>query len=199
MIDEDSDMKEASASSSIASHPTLFKTDPGVPFHFLKHKRPSSSKQTDNSADSMLAGLESTFEKFSTEKIKEGLGGFLPNVPGHIDAPSITDDSLQSLIDKPPIGGRELLPFSESALQSFRLMPGRVPEGFEFMNRPPEVKHKKKKKHKHYDHDSSPKDQDGSHERKHKKRKREEGEGSSDKKKKEKKKKKKKKEQDSVT
>ena len=34
--------------------------------------------------------------------------------------------SLQSLIDKPPVGGRELAQLSESALQGFRLMPGSV-------------------------------------------------------------------------
>lgn len=35
-------------------------------------------------------------------------------------------NSLQGLIDKPPVGGRELAPLTEASLQGFRLMPGSV-------------------------------------------------------------------------
>ena len=167
----------------------IFKTDEGIPFHFLRRQRPAQPHGgTGNENQLQMFGLEDTYHKFCDRKIKDTLSSFLPNVPGYIGSSGTQDDTLQSLIDKPPIGGKELLPLREGALQGFRLMPGSVPEQFKFMNKP----HEKKKKKKHKYQEDSPKDGitsvDNNMDRKHKKRKHEEG----DKRKKEKKKKKKK-------
>lgn len=41
--------------------------------------------------------------------------------------------SLRSLIEKPPIGGKELLPLSQNQLSGFRLHPGPVRREFNFL------------------------------------------------------------------
>lgn len=72
-------------------------------------------------------GLEHSYSKFSGKKLKEQLSSFLPNLPGIIDAPGAQDNSsLRSIIDKPPIGGKELLPLTSVQLAGFRLHPGPV-------------------------------------------------------------------------
>merc|ERR1711915_493053 len=85
-----------------------FKTDPGIPFHLLKRKKASQNQETGSSNQLSVHGLDDMFNKFSDKTIKDGLSSFLPHLPGYIDAPGTADDSLQGLIDKPPIGGREL-------------------------------------------------------------------------------------------
>ncbi|XP_057295122.1 mediator of RNA polymerase II transcription subunit 19-B-like [Hydractinia symbiolongicarpus] len=169
-----------------------FTTDPGIPFHLLRRKKVTKPNNQGSSNQLALHGLDDMFNKFSDKNIKDGsqLSTFLPHLPGYIDAPGSNEDSLQGLIDKPPVGGRELVPLTEASLQGFRLMPGSVPDQFKFMNKPPE---KKKKKHKHKHHDEPPQNginvTESTREKKQKKRKKEDG---SDKKKKEKKKKRKK-------
>lgn len=72
-------------------------------------------------------GLEHSYTKFSGKKLKSELSSFLPNLPGIIDAPGSQDNSsLRSVIEKPPIGGKELLPLTSVQLAGFRLHPGPV-------------------------------------------------------------------------
>lgn len=72
-------------------------------------------------------GLEHSYTKFSGKKLKSELSSFLPNLPGIIDAPGSQDNSsLRSVIEKPPIVGKELLPLTSVQLAGFRLHPGPV-------------------------------------------------------------------------
>ncbi|KAL4224376.1 Mediator of RNA polymerase II transcription subunit 19 [Mactra antiquata] len=90
-------------------------------------------------------GLEHTYNKFCNKKGKEELSSFLPHLPGCIDTPGMQDNSsLHSLIEKPPITGKEINSLSNTALTSFRLHPGPLPEQYRFMSQMPT-----KKKHKH--------------------------------------------------
>jgi len=91
--------------------------------------------------------LEHSYHKFTSKKVKDELSAFLPNLPGNIDlAGSQDNSSLRSLIEKPPITGRELIPLSGHALVGFRLHPGPLSEQYRMMNQP--VQKKKHKKHK---------------------------------------------------
>lgn len=108
------------------------------------------------------------------------------------------NSSLRSIIEKPPIGGKELLPLSNVQLAGFRLHPGPLPEQYRYLNTTPARKHKNKyKKHRHKDSNvgNEPLSQtDASvelHEKKHKKQKRHEDEKSERKKRKKEKKRKK--------
>merc|ERR1711931_273870 len=72
-------------------------------------------------------GLEHSYNKFCGKKMKEDLSAFLPNLPGNIDIPSTSvndSSSFRSLIEKPPITGKEILPLQGSQLSGFRLHPG---------------------------------------------------------------------------
>lgn len=72
-------------------------------------------------------GLEHSYSKFSGKKLKEQLSSFLPTLPGVIDSPGQQDNSsLRSVIEKPPIVGKELLPLTSIQLDGFRLHPGPV-------------------------------------------------------------------------
>ena len=71
--------------------------------------------------------LEHSYNKFSGKKFKDSLSSFLPGLPGQIDSPGNTDNSsLRSIIEKPPIGGKELAFLNSSQLAGFRLHPGPV-------------------------------------------------------------------------
>lgn len=71
--------------------------------------------------------LEHSYNKFSGKKFKDSLSSFLPGLPGMIDTPGNTDNSsLRSIIEKPPIGGKELVFLNSSQLAGFRLHPGPV-------------------------------------------------------------------------
>eukprot|EP00058_Branchiostoma_floridae_P009367 XP_002594855.1 hypothetical protein BRAFLDRAFT_86022 [Branchiostoma floridae] len=95
-------------------------------------------------------GLEHSFHKFCGKKVKEPLSNFLPNLPGFIDTPGLQDgSSLRSLIEKPPIVGKELYQLSGPQLQGFRLHPGPIPEQYRLLHQQPPAKKKhKNKKHK---------------------------------------------------
>lgn len=97
--------------------------------------------------------LEHSYSKYSGKKVKEQLSSFLPNLPGVIDGPGQSDNSsLRSVIDKPPIVGKELLSLTSVQLAGFRLHPGPLPEQYRYLNTAPAKKHKNKhKKHKHKD------------------------------------------------
>lgn len=104
---------------------------------------------------------------------------------------------MRSVIEKPPIGGKELLPLTNVQLAGFRLHPGPLPEQYRNESTAPVRKHKKYKKHRHKDSSvpiptmmqtdlvTEP------HEKKHKKQKRHEDDKSERKKRKKEKKRKK--------
>ncbi|XP_033099516.1 mediator of RNA polymerase II transcription subunit 19-like [Anneissia japonica] len=88
--------------------------------------------------------LERTYQKFSSKKVKEQLSTFLPYIPGNIDIAGTQDSSsLQQLVDKPPIRGKEIVPLNNSALASFKLHPGSIPDQYKLLH------HQAPKKHKH--------------------------------------------------
>lgn len=167
------------------------------PFYLMKE--PPKSELTGATNLMVSYGLEHSYNKFSGRKVKDQLSAFLPNLPGNIDAPGDQDNSsLRSLIEKPPVGGKELLALTAAQLVGFRLHPGPLPEQYRMMSQQPQRKKHKHKKHKHKmgdtpNHESQQQENasDASHEKKHKKQKRHDEEKERKKKKKEKKKKKK--------
>jgi len=117
------------------------------PFYLTKDIPSYESELT--GATNLMAyhNLEHAYNKFcSGRKMKEQLSAFLPNLPGNIDTPGSSDNSsLRLLIERPPIGGKELLPLSQQQLAGFRLHPGPpLPEKYRLMNTPV-----RSKKHKH--------------------------------------------------
>ncbi|KRT80213.1 hypothetical protein AMK59_7752 [Oryctes borbonicus] len=170
---------------------------PSGPFYLMKEP-PVHSELT--GATNLMAyyGLEHSYSKFSGKKLKEQLSSFLPTLPGVIDAPGQQDNSsLRSVIEKPPIVGKELLPLTNVQLDGFRLHPGPLPEQYRYANQAPIKKHKNKhKKHKHKEgglpNQETPITEIGqdTHEKKHKKQKRHDEDKERRKKKKEKKRKK---------
>jgi len=156
--------------------------------------------------------LEHSYNKFSGKKFKDSLSSFLPNLPGLIDTPGSADNSsLRSVIDKPPIGGKELVFLNNQQLTGFRLHPGPLPEQYRMASMAPQKKKQKHKKHKK-SNEISMRDESGpvsgalagsaageggagsggeSYEKKHKKQKRHDSDDKDRKKKKKEKKKKK--------
>ncbi|KFM78233.1 Mediator of RNA polymerase II transcription subunit 19, partial [Stegodyphus mimosarum] len=166
------------------------------PFYLMKE--PPKSELTGATNLMSYYNLEHSYNKFCGRKMKDQLSAFLPNLPGNIDGPGNLDNSsLKSLIEKPPIGGKELLPLTGSQLSGFRLHPGPLPEQYRLMSQQPQKKKHKHKKHKHKAGDTPTQESqqdsnlEGPHEKKHKKQKRHDEEKEKKKKKKEKKKKKK--------
>ncbi|XP_044734583.1 mediator of RNA polymerase II transcription subunit 19 [Chrysoperla carnea] len=167
------------------------------PFYLMKEP-PEKSELTGATNLMTYYGLEHSYSKFSGKKVKEQLSSFLPNLPGIIDAPGQQDNSsLRSVIEKPPIGGKEILPLTSVQLAGFRLHPGPLPEQYRYVNQAPQKKHKSKhKRHKHKD--GGPPSQETqitdanqeTHEKKHKKQKRHDEDKERKKRKKEKKRKK---------
>lgn len=165
------------------------------PFYLMKEP-PGEGELT--GATNLMAhyGLEHSYSKFSGKKVKEQLSSFLPTLPGVIDgAGNMDNSSLRSIIEKPPIVGKELLPLTSVQLAGFRLHPGPLPEQYRTLNTTPARKHKNKhKKHKHkegglpQEPSLDPSGLD-THEKKHKKQKRHEDDKERKKRKKEKKRK----------
>ncbi|KAL1462546.1 hypothetical protein WDU94_014374 [Cyamophila willieti] len=168
------------------------------PFYLMKEP-PGKSEKTGSVNLMASYGLEHTYNKFCGKKLKESLSSFLPNLPGIIDAPGSQDNSsLRSVIEKPPICGKEILPLTSVQLAGFRLHPGNLPEQYRIANQVASKRHKNKhKKHKYKTGDTSNPDAlmgdasySDSHEKKHKKQKRHDEDKERKKRKKEKKKKK---------
>uniref|UniRef100_T1J6F6 Mediator of RNA polymerase II transcription subunit 19 n=1 Tax=Strigamia maritima TaxID=126957 RepID=T1J6F6_STRMM len=165
------------------------------PFYLMKEP-PTQSELTGATNLMNYYGLEHSYNKFTGKKVKDQLSAFLPNLPGMIDMPGHQDNSsLRSLIEKPPIGGKELIPLSGSQLLGFRLHTGPLPEHYRIMNQIPQKKKHKHKKHKLKPGDTPSHEPPGensqeTHEKKHKKQKRHDDDKERKKKKKEKKKKK---------
>ncbi|ELU17150.1 hypothetical protein CAPTEDRAFT_157326 [Capitella teleta] len=115
---------------------------------YLMKEPPDQSELTGSTNLMSYHGLEHSYNKFSGgKKLKEELSAFLPNLPGNLDVPGIQDNSsLRSLIEKPPITGKELHPLSGSMLSGFRLHPGPLPDQCRLFN---QVNQKKKKHKKH--------------------------------------------------
>merc|ERR1712203_53670 len=97
-------------------------------------------------------GLEHSYVKLTTKKMKDSLSSFLPNLPGVIDTPGSQDSSsLRGLIEKPPVVGKELHQLSYVQLAGFRLHPGPLPEQYRFhasSNQKETEKEKKNKEHR---------------------------------------------------
>ncbi|CAH1100677.1 unnamed protein product [Psylliodes chrysocephalus] len=152
---------------------------PSGPFYLMKEP-PVESDLTGATNLMTYYGLEHSYSKFSGKKLKEQLSSFLPTLPGVIDSPGQQDNSsLRSVIEKPPVGGKELLPLSNIQLDGFRLHPGPLPEQYRYANATPIKKHKNKhKKHKHKEsglpsQETAVSDTSSeTHEKKHKKQKR---------------------------
>lgn len=115
------------------------------PFYLLRDDAPTPSESNSNLL--VKHGFEQTYQK--SKKVKEGLSSFLPHLPGVLDELGGPENSLRSVVDKPPIGEKELLPLTGHSLSGFRLNPGPIPEQFRFMSQ-----HPVKKKHKHKKHKS---------------------------------------------
>lgn len=98
-------------------------------------------------------GLEHSYVKLTTKKMKDTLSSFLPQLPGVIDTPGSQDSSaLRGLIDKPPVCGKELHPLTPLQLAGFRLHPGPLPEQYRYSM---QVQTKKRRKHKKNRHKGS--------------------------------------------
>jgi len=118
------------------------------PFYLMK-EIPSESEITGATNLMVHYNLEHSYNKCCGRKTKDQLSAFLPNLPGNIDAPGSQDmSSLRMLIEKPPIGGKELNPLSQGQLMGFRLHHGPLPEQYRLLNtqvRSKKHKHKKSK------------------------------------------------------
>lgn len=175
---------------SAGKHPAVVHSGP-----FYLMKDPATENELTGATNLMQHfNLEHSYNKFTGKKVRDSLSSFLPTLPGIIDTPAhLTNSSLQSLIEKPPVF-KEFTLLNHHQLAAFRLHAGPLPEQYRFMNQPPgQRKHKKHKKHKFKAGETPTQDgsADGSdmHEKKHKKKKNDE-EREKKKKKKEKKKKK---------
>merc|ERR1711874_230767 len=95
--------------------------------------------------------LEHSFTKLASKKMKDSLSSFLPALPGIVDSPGSADNSsLRGLIEKPPVGGKELMQLNQLQLAGFRLHPGPLPEQYRSLLNQVQAKAKRKKhKHKH--------------------------------------------------
>lgn len=126
------------------------------PFYLMKDV-PDQAEMTGYTNLMSYHGLGNSYNKFFTKKVKEELSAFLPNLPGNIDSPGLNDaSSLRSVIEKPPITVRELMPLSGASLTGFRLHPGPLPEQYRFLNQTPQKrKHKHKKSKKEIGKDGS--------------------------------------------
>jgi len=128
---------------SLGKTPSIVHTGP---FYLMKDL-PYESEVTGETNFMAYHNLEHAYNKYCGKKVKDSLSSFLPSLPGMIDVPGSQDNSsLRSLIDKPPIGGKEICPLTSSQLSGFRLHPGPLPDQYRFMNQLPP---KKKKKTKH--------------------------------------------------
>jgi len=166
------------------------------PFYLMKPEQIVMSEVT--GATNLMASknLEHSFQKLAAKKMKDSLSSFLPGLPGIIDTSAGQDNSsLRQLIEKPPVGGKELMLLNQLQLAGFRLHPGPLPEQYRSLLNQVPTKEKKKHKKKKHRGGETPAGEDKTEEerrekKKHKKKDHDsEGAGGAKKKKKEKKKK----------
>merc|ERR1711909_123939 len=84
------------------------------PFYLMKPEPIVMSEVT--GATNLMASknLEHAFQKLASKKMKDSLSSFLPGLPGIVDTPGSQDNSsLRSLIEKPPVGGKELVSLNQ--------------------------------------------------------------------------------------
>merc|ERR1711874_156393 len=121
------------------------------PFYLMKPEQIVMSDVT--GATNLMASknLEHSFQKLAAKKMKDSLSSFLPGLPGIIDTGAGQDNSsLRQLIEKPPVGGKELMLLNQLQLAGFRLHPGPLPEQYRsLLNQVPTKEKKKHKKKKH--------------------------------------------------
>lgn len=121
------------------------------PFYLLKEISVEKTQVTGEQNLINHFGLQHSYDKFSSKKVKEQLSAFLPGLPGRIDTPGIQDNSsLQSVIEKPPIGGKPLIPLSGPALSGFKLHPGPVADHLKWLHSQPPKKPKRKKQRRDF-------------------------------------------------
>ncbi|XP_055378847.1 mediator of RNA polymerase II transcription subunit 19 [Condylostylus longicornis] len=138
---------------SLGKNPSILHSGP---FYLMKEP-PGEGELT--GATNLMAyyGLEHSYSKFSGKKVKEQLSSFLPNLPAVVDGiGNMEGATLRSVIEKPPIGGKELLPLSSVQLAGFRLHPGPLPEQYRSLNTPARKHKNKHKKHKHKEPSGGP-------------------------------------------
>ncbi|TRY69168.1 hypothetical protein TCAL_01378 [Tigriopus californicus] len=121
-----------------------------TPFYLMRPE-PIPTNETTGATNLMVAsGLEHSYMKLTTKKMKDSLSSFLPNMPGVIDTPGSQDNSsLRGVIEKPPVCGKELHPLNQLQLAGFRLHPGPLPEQYRGLTQMQARKKHKHKKHKH--------------------------------------------------
>jgi len=130
---------------SLGKNPSIIHSGP---FYCLKEP-PEQEKMTGESNLISEYNLEHAYQKFNGKKVKEPLSSFLPNLPGIVDTIGENDNSsLRSVIEKPPITGKEIEKLSMSQLSGFRLHPGPLPEQYrQSMMQPPAKKKLKKNRY----------------------------------------------------
>jgi len=104
------------------------------PFYGMKPKLPPPSQVL--GSDDLIArfDLSSAFTRFcGPKKPKEELSSFIGGICGTSNL-NIKDStcSLRSLVDKPPIIGREIMGISSGVMSGFKLAPGPIPENYRF-------------------------------------------------------------------
>lgn len=116
-----------------------------TPFYLMRPD-PTPANETTGATNLMAArGLEHSYNKLTTKKMKETLSSFLPNLPGDRDTPGSQDNSsLRGIIEKPPVTGKELHPLNQLQLAGFRLHPGPLPEEYRALA----MAHTQKRRHK---------------------------------------------------
>jgi len=172
-----------------------------LPFYLMKPENISISDVT--GATNLMASknLEHSFTKLASKKMKDNLSSFLPTLPGLVDTPASQDNSsLRGVIEKPPVGGKEVITLNQLQLTGFRLHPGPLPQQYrDVLNQVAGKDKKKAKKRKHARGGDTPAHEERSEEDKERKRKHKKHDKESEErrnKKKEKKKKKYKEEKD---
>lgn len=132
------------------------------PFYLMKPEPIVMSEVT--GATNLMASknLEHSFQKLASKKMKDSLSSFLPGLPGIVDTPGSQDNSsLRSLIEKPPVGGKELMSLNQLQLAGFRLHPGPLPEQYRSLLNQVQAKEKKKHKKKKHRGSETPAHEDG--------------------------------------
>merc|ERR1719244_665399 len=132
------------------------------PFYLMKPEPIVMSEVT--GATNLMASknLEHAFQKLASKKMKDSLSSFLPGLPGIVDTPGSQDNSsLRSLIEKPPVGGKELMSLNQLQLAGFRLHPGPLPEQYRSLLNQVQAKEKKKHKKKKHRGSETPAHEDG--------------------------------------
>jgi len=169
-----------------------------LPFYLMKSENIIQSEVT--GATNLMASknLEHSFAKLASKKMKDSLSSFLPQLPGMIDTPGSQDNSsLRGVINKPPVGGKEITTLNQFQLTGFRLHPGPLPEQYRaVLNQVPGKDKKKSKKRKQRGSDTPAHETTGGEEERERKRKHKKHDKESEERRKKKKEKKKKKYKD---